>query len=132
MPQLQNVVLTDRASTPVDHTFTPRDIRDGVGTTVETTGVPVGNPRLSVALRQTANGRYKAEVRLVVPVIVNETINGVVVPKVARIGSAVATFDFEQTSSEAERNNLVGMFASAFAPSKVLINDTIVGLQGVY
>lgn len=133
MPQLQNVVLKDRAATPVDHTFTPRDIRDGVGTVIETTGVPVGNSRLSVSLRQTANnGRYKAELKLAVPVVVNETINGVSVPTVSRSAFADVTFTFEPTSTEAERNNIVGMLADALAPTKTLVNDTVVKLQGVY
>lgn len=132
MPQLQNVVLKDRASTPVDHTFTPRDIRDGVGTVIETSGVPVGNSRLSVSLRQTPQGRYKAEVKLAVPTVVNETINGVTTPVVARSAFADVTFTFDQTSTEAERNNVVGMLADAFAPAKTLVNDAVVKLQGVY
>ncbi len=132
MPQLQNVVLKDRKSTPVDHTFTPRDIRDGVGTVIETTGIPVGNPRLSVSLRQTPNGRYKGEVKLVAPVMVTETINGVAVQRVDRTSTISATFDYPATSTEAERNDIVGMFADALAPTKTLVNDTVVKLQGVY
>lgn len=132
MPQLQNVVLKDRATTPVDHTFTPRDIRDGVGTVVETTGVPVGNSRLSVALRLTPSGSYKGTMKLAVPVVVNETINGVVVPKVARTSYANIELTFDATSAEAERNNLMGMLESAFKASTVLVNDTFVKLQGVY
>ncbi len=136
MPQLQNLVLKDRKSTPVDHTFTPSNIESGVATVVETTGVPVGNSKLSLSLRQTsANGglgRYKAEMKLAVPVVVNETINGVSVPKVARTAYADVTFTFDQTSTEAERNDLVGMLADSFAVSKTLINDTVVKLQGIY
>lgn len=132
MPQLQNVVLKDRATTPVDHTFTPRDIRDGVGTVIETSGVPVGNSRLSVSLRQTPQGKYKAELKLAVPTVVNEVINGVTTPAVSRTAFADVTFTFDPTSSEAERNNVVGMLADALAPAKLLVNDTVVKLQGVY
>lgn len=54
MPQLQNIVLTDRATTPVNHTFVPRDIdRNGVATVVESTGVPVGENQLSISLTRT-------------------------------------------------------------------------------
>ncbi len=134
MPQLQSAVLTDRATpTPVDHTFTPRDIRDGVGTAIETSGVPIGNSRLSVSLRQTTpGGRYKAEVKLAVPVVVNETINGVTVPKVARTAFADVTFTFDPTSTSAERNNIVGMLADALGTGTALVNDTVVKLEGVY
>lgn len=133
MPQLQNTVLTDRATpTPVDHTFIPRDIRADVGTVIETSGVPVGNSRMSVSLRKLPSGKYKAELKLAVPVVVNETINGVTVPKVVRTAYADVTFTFDQLSSEAERNNLVGMLASALGTGKTLVNDTVVKLQGVY
>lgn len=133
MPQLQSVVLTDRATpTPVDHTFVPRDVRADVGTVIETTGVPVGNPRLSVSLRVQPSGQYKPEVKLAVPVVMNETINGVTNPKVVRTAYADVTFKFDPLSSEQERADLVGMLVSALSADKPLINDTVVKLQGVY
>lgn len=132
MPQLQNAVLTDRKATPVAHTFVPRDVRDNVGTVIESTGVPIGNSRLSVSLRQTPQGRYKADLKLAIPVVVNETINGVTTPKVVRTAFADVTFTFDQTSSEAERNDIVGMLYSALRPAETLVNDVVVKLQSVY
>lgn len=132
MPQLQPLVLKDRATpTAVDHTFSPRDINAGVGAVVESTGVPVGDSRYTISLRQ-SNGRYRATIQLNVPVVVNETINGVSTPKVVRTAYADVTFTFDRTSTEAERNNLVGMLADSLAANKVLVNDTVVKLQGVY
>lgn len=132
MPQLQNLVLKDRQTTPVDHTFVPRDIRQNVGTVVETNGVPVGNRRYSISLRQTPTGAYKAEIKFAVPVVVTQTINGVSTPVVARSAYVDATFTFDKSSTEAERNDVVGMFADSLASSKVLVNDVLVKLQGVY
>jgi len=135
MPQLQSVVLTDRESTPVDHTFTPSDIVSGVATVTETDGVPIGNSRLTISLRKpgpNGSSRYKSDLKLAIPVVVNETINGVTVPKVARTAYADVTFTFDSTSSEEERDNLVGMLASALEPTKVLVNDTVVKLQAVF
>lgn len=132
MPQLQNLVLKDRQTTPVDHTFIPRDVRQNVGTVVESNGVPVGNSRYSVSLRQTPSGNYKAELKLAVPIVVTQTVNGVSTPVVARTSYVDAVFTFDKTSTEAERNNAVGMFADSLAPSKVLVNDLVVKLQGVY
>lgn len=137
MPQLQNVVLKDRKATPVDHTFTPLNIQSGVASVVETTGVPVGNSKLTISLRQTSatnggTGRYKADLKLAVPVVATQVINGVSTPVVVRTAYADVTFTFDQTSSEAERNDLVGMLADSLATGKVLINDTVVKLQGVY
>lgn len=132
MPQLQPLVLKDRATpTAVDHTFSPSDISAGVGAVVESTGVPVGNSRYTISLRQ-SNGRYRATIQLNVPVVANEIINGVTTPKVVRTAYADVTFTFDRTSTEAERNNLVGMLADSLAANKVLVHDTVVKLQGVY
>lgn len=131
MPQLQNLVLTDRKATPVAHTFTPFDIKNGVGTVVEQTGVPVGNNRFTVSLRRTGN-RYKAQLQLVMPVTQNETINGITTPKVVRTAYADLSFTFDATSSDQERKDLVGMLQSSLDATKVLVNDSVVNLQGVY
>lgn len=132
MPQLQNIVLTDRAATPVNHTFVPRDIVAGVGTVTEVTGTPIGENRLSVSLKKTPSGRYKGILKLDVPIVQTQTINGVSTPVVVRTSYAEVAFSFDATSSEQERKDAVGMLESALGSSKTLVNDSIVKLQGVY
>lgn len=132
MPQLANVVLKDRASTPVDHTFTPEDITSkGVGALVESAGVPVGNSRLTVGMIRSAD-RFKPEVRLSIPVVQNATVEGVTRPVVVRTAYAEVKFNFAAESTEQERKDIVGMIQSAFDTSKTVINDTVIKLQGVY
>lgn len=130
MPQLQNVVLTDRAGTPVNHTFVPRDIVSGVATVVEFSGVPIGESRLTLSLRRAA--KYKGRMVLTVPVVQTETINGITSPKVVRTAIAEVNFTFDPTSTEQERKDLIGMLESALGSSKTLVNDTYVKLQNVY
>lgn len=132
MPQLQNLVLTDRAATPVAHTFVPRDVVNNVGTVIETTGVHIGDRTFSISTRKTATGRYKVTVKAAFPIVVNETINGITVPTVSRVSHVDTTFTFDASSTEQERKDAVGMFQSAFDPSKVLVNDAVVKLEGVY
>lgn len=133
MPQLQNLVLTDRAATPVAHTFTPRDVVANVGTVEESTGVKVGDKAFSISVRKTpGNGRYKVTIKLAVPTVVNETINGVTVATVSHTAYVDAVFTFDPKSTTQERKDVVGMFQSAFDPSKVLVNDAVIGLQGIY
>jgi len=67
MPQLQNLVMTDRATTPVNHTFVPRSMNGPVGEVVESTGVPIGDSRSTISLVRTTNGRYKAVFKLRYP-----------------------------------------------------------------
>lgn len=132
MPQMQNLVLTDRAATPVAHTFTPRSISGNVGEVVESTGVPVGNPRATISLTKTTSGRYKATFKLEVPAVQNETINGVTRPVVVRKAYANLEVSFDETSTTQERNNVMGMLQTALMADKALVHEVFVDLEGVY
>lgn len=132
MPQLQNLVLTDRAATPLNHTFTPLDYSNGLGTVVETSGVPIGNNKVSIALNKTSTGRYKGLLKMQFPIVQTQTVNGVSTPVVVRTSYIDMTFTFDPTSTLQERNDAVGMAMSALAANKVLINDTLVKLEGIY
>jgi len=132
MPQLQNLVLTDRAATPVNHTFTPINIdANGVGVVAETGGVPIGEAKYTLQNRR-VNGRFKVQLKLSVPVVQPQTINGVSTPTVVRTAYVDSVFTFDSTSTEQERKDLVGLFQSSLDSSKTLVNDTVVKLQGVY
>lgn len=132
MPQLQSIVLTDRASTPVAHTFTPRDIdANGVGVVVESSGVPIGENRLTVSVKKRTT-KFECQVRLTLPVVVTETVNGIASPVIVRTAQANLTVFFDEKSTEQERKDAIGMLASALETSKTLVNDTLVKLEGVY
>jgi len=131
MPALQNVVLTDRATTPVAHTFTPRDIRNGIAIVANSSGVIEADEILTISRRQQA-GKLRSRMQITVPVVQTEVINGISKPKVIRVGVADVTFTFSTSSTEQERNNLEGMVADALGTGKVLVYDTIVKGQGVY
>lgn len=132
MPQLQSMVLKDRASTPVNHTFTPRNIVGGVGELVESQGVPVGENRFTISLRKTQNGRYKGVAKLSVPQVATRIIDGVETPVITRVAYVDVQVDFASTSSTEERNNVIGMIQDALSPTNKLVNDTFVNLEGVY
>lgn len=133
MPQLQNLVLTDRAATPVNHTFVPRSIdKNGVATVVESSGIPIGDKRVTIGSTRTASGRFKYTLKFVMPVVATEVINGVSNPTVIRYASADVVFTFAPTSTEQERKDLVGQVESAFGASKTLINDSLIKMEGIY
>lgn len=133
MPSFQSLVLTDRTPvTPVNITFAPREIdANGVAVTAQNTGVPVGEKRATVSLRK-KNNRFVGEVRLILPVVATETINGVSVPVVQRTAYVTLSTTFDEKSTLQERNDAIGMMASALATGKVLVNDTLVNLEGVW
>lgn len=133
MPQLQSIVLTDRATpTPVNHTFQPRDIVGNVGTVVESSGVPIGDNRYTVSLVKTTGNRYKAVIKGHFPVVQNQTINGITSPVVVRTSYSELSFSFDASSTEQERKDVVGMVQSSLDAAKPLVNDLVVKLQGVY
>lgn len=131
MPQLSNLVLTDRTTpTPVDHTFVPRDIQNGVATVVESSGVPVGENRVALSLRKST--KYRGRLVATFPVVATEVINGISTPKVVRTATVEVLTNFDPTSSEQERADAIGMVASALLSSKTLVNDCLVKLQNIY
>lgn len=135
MAAFQNVILTDRASTPVNHTFVPAgyEAKD-VAAFVESAsgGVPEGASRLTASVRKTPSGTYKVALKLGVPVLVTEIINGVSINKVDHVDRAEILFTFSGKSTTAQRNNVAGMSESALKSAQVLLNDLIVGLNPAY
>lgn len=127
-----NLVITDRATTPVNHTYSP-DGTDGNGVHVwsEKTGVPAGNPKFTARLSKTSAG-YKIQLKLQLPVVQTQTINGVSSPTVVRTAYVDSTITFSRLSSDQERKDAIGLFASSLAASQTQINDMLVNLSDVY
>lgn len=132
MPQLGNLVLTDRASTPVNHTFVPRDIVDGVATVEEYTGVPIGTNRVSMSTKRTSGGRYKVAFKGSFPIVQTQTVNGVSTPVVVRTGYFDLSFAFDATSTEQERKDVVGQLYSMLSSSQSMVMDSATKLQAIY
>jgi hypothetical protein len=127
-----NLVVNDRATTPVAHTYTPDgDDSNGVHVFSEKTSVPAGNPRYTASLRS-SNGKYRPVVKLTIPVVQTQTINGVSSPVVVRTSYAEVNFTFDALSSEQERADTVGLLVNSLAASQTQLNDMIVKLSDIY
>lgn len=131
MAQAASIVVNDRATTPVAHTFAPRRLETGLASFVEAGSVPIGERQLTIRWRKSGN-RFYQRVTLTSPALVTETINGVGVPTVPRVALIDATFRFDDTSTEQERKDAVGMFANALAASQTVVDKTVVGLEGIW
>lgn len=132
MPQLQSINLSDRTpTTPVVHTFVPRDVVDRVGTVVSGNGILVGEKKLTISTRRT-DDRFRARIVLSVPQTQDVTVAGVTRPTVVRTAFANLEFVFSTESTEQERKDIVGMLQSALDPSKVLVNDAVIKQEGVH
>jgi hypothetical protein len=133
MPELQSLAVYDGETTPILHTFVPTfpGNSQGVVRLKESDGVPLGDNILTLSLRQT-DTKYKGRVLLVMPIVVDETINGVVVPRVVRSAIADVTLTFDQTSSAQERENVMTLMGNILLGNQVLISGAFHDLEGIY
>jgi phage tail tape-measure protein len=127
-----NIVINDRAGTPVAHTYTPDgDDKNGVHLYSEKGSVPAGNPKYSISLRNSA-GRYRGSIRLAIPVVQTQTINGVSAPVVVRTAYVEVNTSFDQLSSTQERADAIGLMANSLAAAQTQLNDLLVNLSDIY
>lgn len=127
-----NLVINDRAATPVAHTFVP-DGNDANGVLVftEKTGVPAGEARFTLS-QSSSNGKLRPRLKFLLPVLVTETINGVTSPRVSRTAHVNMEFVFDELSTEQERKDAVGFAYNTLAASQTMINDLLTKQLQVY
>jgi hypothetical protein len=128
MPQLAAVVLKNDAQ--VDHTFNPRGIAGGVATLVNSTGVPIGDKRVTISHARTANGRDKITLRVALPIVQDVVVAGISKPTVVRSAFADMTFTVDQTSSTAERADILAFAWSLLGHS--VTRDLVADLEDLY
>lgn len=128
MPQLTNVVLKDSAN--ADHTFIPENVSGNVATLVESTGVPIGDKRLSIGQTRTAQGRRKVTVKLAIPTVQDAVVNGVSRPTVVRSAYADVVLSFDAGSTTLERKSVLTHLGSLMA--NALFVSAAGDLQGIY
>lgn len=127
-----NLVINDRAGTPVAHTYSPDgDDSNGVHLFSEKTSVPAGNPRFTASLKR-SGGKYRPSLRLQIPVVQTQTINGVASPVVVRTAFVELNATFDELSSTQERADAIGLMANAMAAAQTQINDLLVNLSDIY
>jgi hypothetical protein len=135
MPTFQSIVLTDATTpTPVDHTLVPQSNEGGTAIVAESGTTKFGELRLEITPRfNRGNGqKLLVDIRLVRPMVVTETINGVPVSKIAWTDLFTGQFSMGYESTVQSRKDLIAMVASAMADSKPLLYDTVTKAEGIY
>lgn len=133
MPAIASITVNDREDTPVSHTFEPKgQVANGVWLLKEGTGVPFGENKLTISQRQTGSGLYRPKLVLALPTVVNETIDGVTVPSVARTAYVTVEATFDEKSTEQERSNAIGIVANAMLEAQTVPNDVFVNLESIW
>lgn len=121
MPQASSITVNDRATTPVAQTFTPAGIQAENASFMRSAATLMGRAMFQLRSRK-SGARYYKRVLFTVPVVADETVNGISVPKVVRMGLVDATFRFDETSTLQERKDMVGMFANSLAPTQTMVD----------
>lgn len=132
MPAFAQVVLSDRASTPVAHPFLPIDTAGGVSTLRKLGTVPIADKTLKVRTSKTSGNRRIVEIKLTVPVVVTETINGVDRPTFERSIVATFTLNSGELSTPQERADAVGMLSDALKANQTMLNDVLVNNAEIF
>jgi len=129
MPQLTPIVINDVLGD--SHRFTPVNIQGGVATLEVNTGVPIGNPRMTVSTSQTAQGKRKLTLKLAMPVVQDAVVGGVTRKTVVRTAYADLQFSFDQSSENSERTHILAILASLLSTSNI-VSDAAQDLTGFY
>jgi len=133
MTAIANIVAYDGASSPVSHTFLPISVTRQAGKVIaewreSSTGVPVyAQPRVTMSLERLKSGVYKAEQRVVVPVMESigdqNSAGYTAAPKVAYENTVVTTGFFHERSDVTGRRlvrqlavNIDGGIATSVTP----------------
>lgn len=125
---MTNLVLKDHAN--ADHTFTPNDITGNVAAFIESTGIPIGDPRLTVGRATTAQGKRKLTLKVAIPELSDQTVNGATRKTVVRTAYVDITFTFDGASTADERMKALMHAYTLMGTS--MTNDVVVKLQGLY
>jgi hypothetical protein len=132
MPAFAAITVVDRMPTPVTHVFTPADKSSaGVAVFKRSTGVPVGDEVLTMSKRESA-GKVRTVTKLAVPLVQNQTVNGVVTPVVVDTNYIELIVTSSKYSSTQDRANMVGMVHKLLGVDQVNLTKFYVDLEGIY
>lgn len=135
MPALQQMVLTDRQTpAPVTMTLIPNGKTSGefpFFAVAENRSIEMERSTYSIQVRKVP-GKRKVRLIFRMPLVQTETINGISFPKQIHELTWDALVTLPRTSSEAERNNFVGLVQSSLASTNSLIHDVLVKGQEVW
>lgn len=132
MPTFSTITLTDRLA--ANHTFLPRMEEDnGVYrfTKAGANGVVIGSSHLRVSIRE-ASQNVRVRLKIDIPSVQTETVNGVDSPKVVHTNMVDVVFTFAKTSTTAERELIIGLMADALASDQPVLDAVLKDLESIF
>jgi len=131
MPAFSSISVNNRELIPEAVVFAPQSNDGGIAAFRNSSGVPVGDKLITIGVRRTSEKVF-IRVKVKDPIVVDETINGVTQPKVARTAYADVTFSFAVSSTLQERQNIVGYLFGMLDETNALANSVLTTLEDIY
>lgn len=132
MPQIAPLVLTDRSTTPVATSFEPVNIAQpgSIGQWSSNSPNLENAMRLTTGARRTTTKKVKSKTTLAVPVISTHPVTGQpVIDDIIFVSTEITS---ATSTSDAARNNALGMHRDALSEGKTVIHDVMVKGRAVY
>lgn len=139
MTAFATITINDGQAAPVAHTFTARRIDQSVAKWQDiSSGIAVGFPTITASLREPVRGGknsiYKANVKIVLPVleVVNSSTYSGITPAPTKAYDVIANFEvlMPERSTLADRKNIHAYVVNAL--NQVDLKSMIVDLNMVY
>jgi hypothetical protein len=128
MPNLTNITVNDRESTPVAHVFTPDNEAGGIATFIEAGATMIGNNILTISSRDTGTN-VKIRIKLDIPVAQTETLNGIDSTRIVRRSVSDETITFSKSSTLQERKNHIGLKYNLMAASQATVDKVLTAVE---
>jgi len=127
MPQIANIVLADGQSTPVNHTFTPSSIKDGVAVFYDRAkSVVLEQPYVTIKTNLAKNPKGISSVRATVNVPRYDSVSG----KVIGYQSATIEYRIAPQGTKQDRDDLVAYVKGLTATS--LLQGMAANVEALY
>lgn len=136
MGAISTITLADGETTPVNHDFVPVRVDGDIASYLEkSNSAAIGWWPMQISLRAPVRSRngasvYRCGLKLTIPVVQTETINGVDVPSVTRTLRANVELVLPTASTTQERDNLVTLVQNALGHAA--FRDVAESLNNVY
>jgi hypothetical protein len=132
MPNMTTLTINDRQPTPVPHDFKPQGIQNGVATFIHSQGIPAGDVRLTMSQTRNQNGRRKVTMKITAPVVGDVVVDGVTKTGVQRTNYAELTFNYDETSTQTERETVMAFVAYLTGSGNAFMNAIVRDLEGFW
>lgn len=131
MATFANVVVNDRETSPVAHTFVATSRPSGDSILLKESGiVPAGDSIMLARVQRMPDGSYRCRLNTKIPVLGTRVADGITSYEVLDEANLETIIRFSARSTLQFRKNAIGIHANALAASVATVNDAFTKVEG--